>query len=207
MQVPATERRCARFGPFTVDLVSRELHNNGRKISLQDKPFQILAILLEQPGELVTREQFRQRLWPADTFVDFEHSINTAIKKLREALEDGGEEHQYIETLPKRGYRFIGTVEDSANGREGPAAPGESVAPAAKEQRQVRGRGRWYRYVLAVALVAALLVTALNLGGRANCCGKGGERRGATPGRFGLWRCCHCKICRKMPTRNTLLMG
>ena len=88
MQVPATERNRARFGPFTVDLISRELHNNGHKIHVQEKPFQILAILLEQPGELVTREEFRRRLWPADTFVDFEHSINTAIKKLREALED-----------------------------------------------------------------------------------------------------------------------
>jgi len=114
MQVPATERRHARFGPFVVDLVSRELRDNIRKIPLQEKPFQVLAILLDQPGELVTREEFRQRLWPADTFVDFEHSINTAIRKLREALEDDAEEPRFIETVPRRGYRFIAPVNSHA---------------------------------------------------------------------------------------------
>ena len=111
MQVLVKERRPLRFGPFTVDLVSHELSSNGRKISLQEKPFQILAILLEQPEQLVTREELRNRLWPADTFVDFEHSINTAIKKIREALEDSGDHPKWIETLPRRGYRFIGLVE------------------------------------------------------------------------------------------------
>ena len=117
MQVPATERRHARFGPFTVDLISRELRNNGHNIHLQEKPFQILAILLDQPGELITREEFRRRLWPADTFVDFEHSINTAIKKLREALEDDAEQPRFIETLPRRGYRFLAPVEGSGEDR------------------------------------------------------------------------------------------
>jgi TolB-like protein/DNA-binding winged helix-turn-helix (wHTH) protein/Flp pilus assembly protein TadD len=117
MQVPATERRHARFGSFTVDLISRELRNNGHNIHLQEKPFQILVILLDHPGELVTREEFRQRLWPSDTFVDFEHSINTAIKKLREALEDDAEEPRFIETLPRRGYRFIAPVEGSGEDR------------------------------------------------------------------------------------------
>jgi TolB-like protein/DNA-binding winged helix-turn-helix (wHTH) protein/Tfp pilus assembly protein PilF len=111
MQVPATERQPVRFGPFTVDLVSHELLRDGHKISLQEKPFQVLTILLEQPGKLVTREELRNQLWPADTFVDFEHSINTAIKKVREAVEDSGEHPKFIETLPRRGYRFIGTIE------------------------------------------------------------------------------------------------
>ncbi len=143
MQVPATERRRARFGPFVVDLVSRELRNNIRKIPLQEKPFQVLAILLDQPGELVTREEFRQRLWPADTFVDFEHSINTAIKKLREALEDDAEEPRFIETVPRRGYRFIAPVN--------PHPQLEMVA--------IRGsRGRWA--VVASLVSIATLVTA-----------------------------------------------
>ena len=106
MQVPATERRDVRFGSFEVDLTSCELRKDGRKVKLQEKPFHILAILLEQPGEMVTREEFRQKLWPSDTFVDFEHGINTAVKKLREALEDHAEEPRYIETLPRHGYRI-----------------------------------------------------------------------------------------------------
>ncbi len=115
MQVTTTDRYMVRFGPFVVDLVSHELRNDGRndgrKVNLQEKPFQILAILLEKPGKLVTREELQQRLWPADTFVDFEHGINTAVKKLREALEDSGDNPRYIETLPRRGYRFIAPVE------------------------------------------------------------------------------------------------
>ncbi len=111
MQVTTTDRYIVRFGPFAVDLVSHELRNDGRKVNLQEKPFQILAILLEKPGKLVTREELQQRLWPADTFVDFEHGINTAVKKLREALEDSGDNPRYIETLPRRGYRFIAPVE------------------------------------------------------------------------------------------------
>ncbi len=113
MQVPAIDRYIVRFGPFAVDLVSHELRCDGRKINLQEKPFQVLALLLEQPGQLVTREELRHRLWPEDTFVDFEHSINTAIKKVREALQDSGEHSRFIETLPRRGYRFIAPIEES----------------------------------------------------------------------------------------------
>jgi len=100
-----------RFGPFEVDLHSGELRTNGSKIRLQPQPFQLLSILLEHPGELVTREEIRQRLWSSDTFVDFEHSLNTSIKKLREALGEEAGTPRYIETLPRRGYRFIGHVE------------------------------------------------------------------------------------------------
>src|SRR5271157_39441 len=125
MQVPANQQSFLRFGSFTVDLASHELHSDGRKINLQEKPFQVLAILLEKPGKLVTREELRQRLWPADTFVDFEHSINTAIKKVREALEDSGDHPKYIETLPRRGYRFIPPVEGSG-GEEKEGARGDS---------------------------------------------------------------------------------
>jgi DNA-binding winged helix-turn-helix (wHTH) protein len=118
MQVPAQDRQSCRFGPFTVDLVSREVWNGG-KIQLQEKPFQILAILLERPGQLVTREELQRRLWPAGTFVDFDHSINTAIKKLREALRDDAEQPRFIQTLPRRGYRFIGQLEETIEPAKG----------------------------------------------------------------------------------------
>lgn len=101
-----------RFGPFEVCSETGELQKNGRRIHLQNKPFQILVALLEQWGELVTREGLRQRLWPADTFVDFDNGLNTALSKLREALGDTAEKPRYIETLERRGYRFIATVEE-----------------------------------------------------------------------------------------------
>jgi len=107
--------RPVRFGFFEVDLQASELRKNGKTIKLQLQPCQILGILLEHPGELVTREQLRQRLWPTDTFVDFDHSLNTAIMRLREALGDSSEHPRFIQTLPRRGYRFIASVED-ANG-------------------------------------------------------------------------------------------
>src|ERR1035441_1108073 len=113
MQVPATERRSVQVGPFVVDFLSHELRNHNRKIPLQEKPFQVLAILLDRPGELVTREVLREKLWPADTFVDFEHSINTAVRKLRDALEDRAEEPRFIETVPRLGYRLIASVSES----------------------------------------------------------------------------------------------
>jgi DNA-binding winged helix-turn-helix (wHTH) protein len=97
-----------RFDVFTLDLRAGELYKSGYKIKLQEQPFQILAMLLEQPGQVITREQLRERLWPEDTFVDFDHSLNTAVKKLRQALNDEADKPRFIETLPKRGYRFVG---------------------------------------------------------------------------------------------------
>jgi TolB-like protein/DNA-binding winged helix-turn-helix (wHTH) protein/Flp pilus assembly protein TadD len=102
---------CLRFGAFEVDLRAGELRKQGLKVKLQERPLQILALLLENPGEVVTREELRQQLWPADTFVDFDHSVNTAINKLRESLGDSAESPRFIETLPRHGYRFIGHVE------------------------------------------------------------------------------------------------
>jgi anti-anti-sigma factor len=104
--------RTLRFGPFEVDLDTGELRKNGRKCLLQEKPFQILAVLLQQRCKMVSREELRQRLWPGDTFVDFENGLNTAVSKLRSALCDSGEEQCYIETLPRRGYRFVGKVDE-----------------------------------------------------------------------------------------------
>jgi DNA-binding winged helix-turn-helix (wHTH) protein len=96
---------------FAVDLAAGELRKNGARVRLQEQPFQILAILLERPGDVVTREELRQRLWPADTFVDFDHSLNTAVNKLREALGDSASNPRYVETLARRGYRFLAAVE------------------------------------------------------------------------------------------------
>src|SRR6266481_3931903 len=110
MASPPTSR--TRFGGFEVDLRSGELHKQGIKIKLHDQPFQVLAALLEHPGELVTREHLHQKLWPADTFVDFDVGLNSAIKRLRDALGDSAEEPRYIETLPRRGYRFIAPLAD-----------------------------------------------------------------------------------------------
>src|SRR5437867_12006100 len=106
-----------RFGPFQVDARARELRKNGARIRLQDQPFQTLLKLLERPGELVTREELRAVLWPADTFVDFDTGLNTVIKRLREALGDSAEVPTYIETVPKRGYRFVAPVESISSER------------------------------------------------------------------------------------------
>jgi cholera toxin transcriptional activator len=117
--------RLARFAVFELDLAAGELRKNGAKLRLQEQPFQVLALLLERAGDVVTREELRQKLWPADTFVDFDHSLNTAVNKLRETLGDSASSPRYIETLARRGYRFIAPVEKSGEkGRVGTAAPG-----------------------------------------------------------------------------------
>jgi len=99
-----------RFGVFEVDLAQRELRRSGLRIRLQEQPFQLLAALLERPGEMVTREELRSKLWPGDTFVDFDHSLNAAIKRLRDALGESAETPIFVETIPRRGYRFIGQI-------------------------------------------------------------------------------------------------
>lgn len=103
--------KTVRFGVFELDLVSGELRKGGTRIRLQEQPFQVLAYLLQRPGDVVTREELRQKLWPADTFVDFDHSLNTAVNKVREALGDSASSPRYIETLARRGYRFLAPVE------------------------------------------------------------------------------------------------
>src|SRR5215475_9878618 len=103
-----------RFGPFQVDLHTRELWKHGTRLKLSGQPFEILSILLANAGGLVTREELRTKLWPSDTFVDFDHSLNAAINKLRDSLSDSVDSPRYIETLPRRGYRFIAVVELAA---------------------------------------------------------------------------------------------
>jgi len=127
--IPDDSRR-TRFGPFSVDLRAGELYKRGKKIKVQLLPLQLLGALLEKPGEVISREELKSKLWPADTFVDFEHGLNTAIKKLRQALGDNPAKPGLIETLPKKGYRFIGRLE--ANRASATPTPPRTTALAGK---------------------------------------------------------------------------
>src|SRR5512140_1351514 len=120
-----------RFGVYEARLATGELFKSGQKVRMQEQPFQVLLALLERPGDVVTREELQQKLWPSDTFVDFDHSLNTCINKLRDALGDTASNPRFIETLPRRGYRFIAPVQ-SENRVENVAAP--APAPAAERQ-------------------------------------------------------------------------
>src|SRR5437868_5921530 len=114
MQTAIKTRGMVHFGEFELDAAAGQLYRKGAKLRLQEQPSQILQVLLQRPGEVVTREELQQKIWPSDTFVDFDHGINNAIKRLREALGDAAETPHYIETLPRRGYRFIGKIECEA---------------------------------------------------------------------------------------------
>jgi DNA-binding winged helix-turn-helix (wHTH) protein/TolB-like protein/tetratricopeptide (TPR) repeat protein len=144
-----------RFGPFELDTTSGELYRDGERLRLQEQPRQVLTALLERPGEVVTREELRERLWKTDTFVDFEHGLNTAIKKVRQALGDSAEQPQYVETLARRGYRFIA-----------PLIPPAAVTPAAVVDTATRtpasrGRTPWIVLVVGVCIVVAAVWMAV----------------------------------------------
>ena len=120
--------KIVRFGVFEADLVSGELRKNGSVVRLQEQPFQVLVMLVERPGEMVTRDELRARLWSADTFVDFDHSLNTAINKLREALSDSASNPRFVQTVARRGYRFIAPVQEEAPSQI--SAPSVSTVPS-----------------------------------------------------------------------------
>ncbi len=146
-----------QFGIFAADLLAGELRRSGSKVRLQDQPFQVLTLLLERPGQLVTREELHARLWPADTFVDFDHGLNAAIKRLRDALGDSAENPRFVETLARRGYRFLVPVnrvpQQSISGPQPlPRAWQESTTPP-------QPRRRW-RLPLAIAAVLLAGVSA-----------------------------------------------
>jgi Tol biopolymer transport system component/DNA-binding winged helix-turn-helix (wHTH) protein len=138
-----------RFGEFAADVQAGELFRNGAKVRLQGQPFEVLALLLERPGQMVTREELRRRLWPADTFVDFEHGLNAAVNRLREALGDSAEQPLFIETIPRRGYKFIAPVEGAAQ---------RSVPPVAQADVKLPRRRLLTRTLVTVILV--ILVSA-----------------------------------------------
>ncbi len=166
---PPTQTRRVRFGPFEADLRSCELRKDGLKVKLQDQPFQVLAMLIQRPGEMIPRKEFREKLWPADIFVDFDTGLNTAIKKLREALSDSSDEPRYIETLPRRGYRLIVPVENleaqQGTDVEGPAslANGQQIAepvlPTIPRPTHLKPRFLYWRNTAVALVVLAVLAT------------------------------------------------
>jgi Tol biopolymer transport system component/DNA-binding winged helix-turn-helix (wHTH) protein len=155
----AEEARTRRFGVFELDLRAGELRRSGLRVKLQEQPFQVLALLLENPGVIVTRDDLRNRLWPADTFVDFDHSLNAAIKRLRDALGDSAENPTFVETVARRGYRFLAPVSTTfANGNgsspaETPAA--EPIPPPAK---------RFHLWWIAAGAAVVLVLFGIKLG-------------------------------------------
>jgi TolB-like protein/Flp pilus assembly protein TadD len=124
MEPPAGTDSPLRFGSFELDVRSRELRQGGKAVRLQEQPFEILRMMLERPGRVVTREELAARLWPDGTFVDFEHSLNAAVKRLRAALGDEADNPRFVETLPRRGYRFIAALDDAEPANAAPVAPG-----------------------------------------------------------------------------------
>src|SRR5688572_15999924 len=156
--------RLIRFDGFEADLQSGELRKGDARLKLSEQPFSVLAILLARPGEVVTRDELQKQLWPADTFVDFERGLNKAMNRLRDALGDSASRPRYIETLPKRGYRFIAPLDRSAPVTRVPEEPAVSV-PLQPAPAGFRPKGSWPRRrllitgaaVLAVVLAAATL--------------------------------------------------
>src|SRR5215469_18256409 len=140
-----------RFGDFEVDLRSGELRKAGVKLKFGGQPFQVLSILLEQPGEVVTREELQKRLWP-DTFVDVDHNLNTAINKIREVLGDSAESPRFVETLPRRGYRFIGELE----------RPVQSLGPVVTVEADRGFLSRhWLKIAAGVLAISVMALTAV----------------------------------------------
>ena len=145
-----------RFGLFEADLSAGELRKRGRKIPLQDQPFRVLTLLLQRPGELVSREDFQRALWPGDTFVEFDEGLNKAIQKLRQALDDSSDNPRFIETLPRKGYRFIAPVNRTAGDASAAKAEPNPVDRNAVRP-PARGSKRWW-VIAAVAAVAILAI-------------------------------------------------
>src|SRR6266849_2681506 len=148
-------------GPFVFDEASGELHKHGVRMRLQGQPLQILAALIRQPGQVVSRDQFQQQLWTGSTFVDFDHGLNAAMNRLRQALGDSADQPRYIETLSGRGYRFVAAVQNTTQKpvlvmASTPVAPeAEPAAPAQPAVVHTR-RKAWPVWVIAVGIIAGL---------------------------------------------------
>src|SRR5579863_730648 len=145
MAEPGAAGRIVRFAAFEFDIKTGELRKHGLRIKLQGQPISVLTILIEHAGEAVTRDELQKRLWPADTYVDFEHSVNAAIKRLRAALGDSADAPRYVETLPRQGYRFIAPLSTLA-------APATDVPRTVAENENSKSGG-WRRPVLIAATV------------------------------------------------------
>jgi TolB-like protein/Tfp pilus assembly protein PilF len=149
----SSSRTIVRFGKFELDQDAGELRREGTKVRLQEQPLQILQMLLEQPGKVVQREELRKRIWPSDTFVDFDHGINNAIKRLREALGDTAETPRYVETLPRRGYRFVGNLQASS---PAPSSQIQSLAVLPLENLSPDPEQEYFTDGLTEALITSL---------------------------------------------------
>ena len=156
MDTTAPAARVRRFGVFELDAQSGELRRHGLKIRLSDQPFQILRLLLDRPGDVVTRDELRQRLWTSDTSVEFDAGLNSAIRKLREALDDSADNPKFIETLPRRGYRFIASVKPATP----PDAPAAGTGGPVGSAPRIRREWMVGAVVIVVMTAAAALVYA-----------------------------------------------
>src|SRR6184192_2174361 len=159
MPFSEVHRGVIRFGVFEVDLPAGRIRRNGLRVHLQDQPFRVLAMLLERPGEVVTREDLRARLWPSDTFVDFDHGLNAAVKRLRDALGDSAENPRFVETLARRGYRFLAPVEFPAV---------ETSTAQVHVTSNLSKPRRWRMFAGAFLLVVVAIALGLHLGMRAS---------------------------------------
>jgi DNA-binding winged helix-turn-helix (wHTH) protein/tetratricopeptide (TPR) repeat protein len=157
-----TSPRTIRFADFTVDLRLKEVRRNGIRVKLAGQPFAVLAMLLEHPGQVVTREDLRAHLWQKETFVDFDHSLNVAINRLRETLCDSAEQPRFIETIPRTGYRFIGPVTESSAEEQEQEREGDSAAAAKAEEAgtETDVRKRWKMVVVTAVAMPALVLAA-----------------------------------------------
>jgi DNA-binding winged helix-turn-helix (wHTH) protein len=153
MEYPVSSPRVYRFGHFTLDVRTGELSSNGDKTLLRDQPLQLLLALMETPGELVSREQLIKRLWPNGTFVDFDRGLNKAINHLRDVLGDSADQPTFVETLPRRGYRFVAPVAHDLQEPRGLAVP--------REERPKRPTPGWWFALGFLALLAVIALTHL----------------------------------------------
>lgn len=161
--------RYIHLGPFQIDQQRQEVSRNGSRVKLQGKVYQVLMALLEKPGEVVTREELRQRLWPAETHVNYDANVNTTVNKLRHVLGDSPEEPAFVETIPRRGYSFVARVEYVANPVEAispreagvePASGFRSIAPPAGLLERMGGAKTWFTIAVVVLVIAGILFGA-----------------------------------------------
>jgi DNA-binding winged helix-turn-helix (wHTH) protein/tetratricopeptide (TPR) repeat protein len=161
---PATRRdRLIRFSVFEVDLDARELFKNGRRVRMQGQPFEVLVALLDRRGELVSREELQQKIWPSETAGDFEQGLNRAINKVREALGDSAESPQFVETLPRRGYRFVGSIREESDAQPTPTEPSPLSAPMQMSSPPREGPTRRWQartWLMTMAVIVAVLLVA-----------------------------------------------
>ena len=156
-----------RFGLFELDLKAAQLTRNGSNLRLPQQPLRLLSVLVESPGEIITREQLRQRLWPSDVFIDFDHGLNKSMQKLRDALGDSAVSPRYIETIPRVGYRFIAPVtnatrpaELTVDSEKALAPPAVSTAIPSPADASANPRSRWLLPVVGALAVSAVAVAA-----------------------------------------------